>query len=432
MKYAITTQILFLICVIVSFIQCGPTIPPASYGEIRYVYYSYSDMYARTGGSVIETGFMALYTDMQNQKLFLNCSAYDTIAPSANSVLNSTLFYQNSAPTYQVSNHQCYVSGNAYGDFYWWIENSQFVKNLPCPFYDIGTTCSLYSYKWESTSYSVILTSNNYIQQLNITDYYEGRDAEFELGYMAMDFHSFQPYISGNPYVEPQVCETDQSNTFFCPPPSPKITQSIYYLHEYDDSTINANCGDLLGYSAFLCWRSSVGEDLILTQAVVEMDPSWGQYSTCYSETNCYGGNAKSVGRECPYGFLYEQGQCANLTSFGQWFSIRNDARCPLFSPVGTNGCSWHYKYTVKSISFQCLINQGFFDSCSQDGQIPFDNAAAAVNHAFLYCPSVSTNIDNDITNENKDKFVTKTKIQDHLDSSSFPVRILKRFENNF
>jgi len=403
-------------------------------------YYSFSDMYAKNGGSVVEIGFMGLYTDMNNQKLFLNCTAYDTIAPDANSALNSSLLYQNSAPTFQLNNHQCYSSGNAYGDFYWWIQNSQFMKYLPCPFYDKTSTCSLYTYRYSTTDYAVILTPNNYIQQLNITDNIEISGAYYKLGYMSMDFHSFTPSILGNPFVEPKVCHQDQSNNYFCPV-GPKLQQTIYFLHAHDDTTINSNVGDLLGYTSFLCWKSSLGDDLILTQAVVEMNPAWGQYSQCYSESNCIGGNAISVGRECPYGFLYLQGQCANLTNYGQWFSLRNDARCPLLSPVGTNGCAWHLKYVTKSISFQCLINQGFFDYCYSDSQIPFNSAAAAVSHAYTYCPSVTTLLDVNSNGGVDQEMIEKGVISNsqklknlnnhHLDSSAYPIRILKRSQPN-
>ena len=113
------------------------------------------------------------------------------------------------------------------------------------------------------------------------------------------------------------------------------------------------------------------------------------------------GGNDWSVGREATAGILEYNGQCADLSDVGAWYSLRSGARCNSDDPLPLlheGKCAWEVKELVKTISLQCLVEEHqLLELCANDNQLPYESAAEALQLAFASedptkggCPDVA------------------------------------------
>jgi len=103
----------------------------------------------------------------------------------------------------------------------------------------------------------------------------------------------------------------------------------------------------------------------------------------------CLGGSKKLVGREASLGMKPYAGQCLNNTFMGNWYSLTSAGECKGNKTIGQSGCSWKTVTRDKTISADCLRNQGFVQACLNDQTMPLYNAKATMEKAFKQCPDI-------------------------------------------
>eukprot|EP01095_Lingulamoeba_sp_RSL-Kostka_P004450 TRINITY_DN1566_c0_g1_i4.p1 TRINITY_DN1566_c0_g1~~TRINITY_DN1566_c0_g1_i4.p1 ORF type:complete len:223 (+),score=67.37 TRINITY_DN1566_c0_g1_i4:735-1403(+) len=161
----------------------------------------------------------------------------------------------------------------------------------------------------------------------------------------------------------------------------------------------NKNSADLIGDTSFMCTTLSFdihGYDTLISLIDVQYNTTWGQYSFCNGDS-CIGGNDFTVGHEVTEGIGAFGSQCNVSQTLGNWYSTRKGAHCLNDDPVGTNGCAWKIDSIVKTISKDCLIQNGFIRACFKDDmQIPFPKASQVLANSIKYddpseggCPNV-------------------------------------------
>jgi len=137
-----------------------------------------------------------------------------------------------------------------------------------------------------------------------------------------------------------------------------------------------------------VCYENTFGYDSYITLYTVSVNTSWGQYELC-NNNSCAGLNHHSVGREASFGVGYLGGQCTSNVGDGNWYSFDVLAHCPNGTTVGTNGCSWAIQGVHKTISADCLGQNGFFNACIADGGPPYASASQIFLNAFLFNSSI-------------------------------------------
>jgi hypothetical protein len=116
----------------------------------------------------------------------------------------------------------------------------------------------------------------------------------------------------------------------------------------------------------------------------VQWNTTWGQYEPCNNGA-CVGLNDFQVGHELTEGVTWLQGQChdgglANCSAdcVGNWYSLESSLQCPSDAPVGYVdpktglACAWKDLGLAKTVSLDCLRQQGMLQTCQQDGHLPF------------------------------------------------------------
>jgi len=206
------------------------------------------------------------------------------------------------------------------------------------------------------------------------------------------DFTNFSPQILPNStFVPPKACF---GIGFVCSNGSIE-TLELYRFHPISDWVwSNRNFADLIGDTEYLCFAGNSGEDQLITQLVMRVNTSWGQYALC-NNNECVGLNLFNVGREATLGLENDNGgQCTPNTVLGSWFSFPAAGECLDDSTM--ENCSWRFEKVLKTISVTCLTNLSFFEACKLDTGFPFPKASHIFSNAFRYedpsqggCPSL-------------------------------------------
>jgi len=193
-------------------------------------------------------------------------------------------------------------------------------------------------------------------------------------------FYNLQPSISKDDFVPPKTCHGDD---YVCP--GGNITEMEFYrFHPPGGITLdNRNAADALGDVTYVCSTGPDGQDKHVSIFKAKVNTSWGQYQFCNFEI-CDGFvDVPTVGHESSYGASFDGGQCSKNVGIGNWYSFNSSFKCA--SETDFHNCAWYQTGIGKTIGINCLVKQGFFTACENDGGDPYPTALEIWNNAFKY-----------------------------------------------
>lgn len=196
-----------------------------------------------------------------------------------------------------------------------------------------------------------------------------------------MDLYDFSYDLPEGVFTTPELC---LEPPYVCPA-GDVVEMDMYRFHEENDYDIaQHNTADLVGEVQYLCTQLLGNADSQLSKFRVSVNTTWGQYGMCNSGI-CSGGLAGTVGHESAGHFgTPKAGQCDANEGIGNWFSLELASECASGEVVGTDGCAWQGPIEwYKTISIDCILDQGLWDACLMDAQMPFPTAMALLEAAF-------------------------------------------------
>mmetsp|Transcript_4951 Transcript_4951/g.15114 ORF Transcript_4951/g.15114 Transcript_4951/m.15114 type:complete len:288 (-) Transcript_4951:38-901(-) len=214
-----------------------------------------------------------------------------------------------------------------------------------------------------------------------------------------MDFFTFEPVSSfpAGTFELPSICTSTDPVGFYCNSTDPNGIRktSVYNFHKPTvTSLLNQNTADVIGDAYFICeiltgkrpGSTVQGEYLSLWD--VTMNSTYGQYCQCNEGPNaqwvCTGGNTLAVGREAPDDIVLPAGgQCTHHPKVGEWFSLPAQCACSADQRIGENGCAWRTERLRKTISGQCLVDNGMKAACEKENHFPFSYATQVMVRAM-------------------------------------------------
>lgn len=247
--------------------------------------------------------------------------------------------------------------------------------------------------------------------QLNITVNSPGTVLEEDL-----TFTNFEPVdIPESIFETPSACDGDGE---VCEGSGVELLDFITYSPEISAPLDNTNGGDLLGAAGTLCDYMYQYSYVSLYQ--LQVNNSWGQYGVCY-QGFCNGANSYTVGRAATSKVKDMEGQCADNSDVGNWYSLTSGARCSDYQEIGDDNCAWKELYLNTTITMDCLKEQGFENSCSLYPYLPYTNPSNALKEALYACENVSNQF-------SEDKVIRKSHNSDNLDTNRPKSYVLRKY----
>jgi len=287
---------------------------------------------------------------------------------------------------YEIMNEQC-RPGTNFSDPFSWVPFSQYVGETEL----LGLKCQIWNLFLSKQQINLTLLANGsvpvaFLESVFIPLYNETI-------YITMEFPNLVQSVNSQVFDPPDYCF---GHGIVCE--GGNVTDMLTYrFHPPGELSLdNRNTGDALGDTAFVCLAGLSGPDQHISLFEVTVNTSWGQYQLC-NFNSCVGISVDTVGHEATDGIKFQGGQCDTNLNVGNWFSFNSTFKCQNNSAVGTNNCAWIQQETLKTIDGACLLQNGFFAACKEDGGLPYTHAVAVFENSFKYsnssqggCPAIS------------------------------------------